>query len=126
MINYVSTINKIFKCKTCEEIHSLSDRNDCNNNCLDSEQQCRDECDLFDYDCLEGCLKIVYGCCMKNCPCADDSSVQCETDDIHFNVSTSWPALTGFKKYLEKPAHEVFNDTSFLPPGLSDQKVKTT
>ena len=117
MINYVSTINKIFKCKTCEEIHSLSDRNDCNNNCLDSEQKCRDECDLFDYDCLEGCLKIVYGCCMKNCPCADDSSVQCETDDIHFNVSTSWPALTGFKKYLEKPAHEVFNDTSFLPPG---------
>ena len=60
---------------------------------------------------------------MNNCPCADDSSVHCETDDIHFNVSTSWPALTGFKKYLEKPAHEVFNDTSFLPPGLSDQKV---
>ena len=53
---------------------------------------------------------------VKDCPCADESKVPCDNDRIHFNVSTSWPTLSGFKKYLQKPANEIFNDTSFLPP----------
>ena len=61
---------------------------------------------------------------MKNCPCADESSVPCDNNAIHFNISTSWPTLTGFTKYLEKPAHEGFTDSSFLPPDKGDDEKK--
>ena len=107
---------KSYECKSCEVIHPIGERNECNDKCLANERNCRQDCDLFDLECHEGCLNIVYGCCVKDCPCSNQDEAVCDESNIQFNISSTWPALSGYTMYLNKPASELFTDTSFLPP----------